>query len=150
MNVWYILNMDTVTKAQRSKNMSHIKNKNTALEIAVRKRLFADGFRYRINYSKLPGHPDIVLPKYHTVIFINGCFWHRHNCKRATTPKTNTDYWTQKFERNVQNDEKNYRLLSNLGWHVIVVWECEIKADLNKLIRSVEDELQAYLTDNTL
>lgn len=142
--------MDTVTKAQRSKNMSHIKNKNTALEIAVRKRLFADGFRYRINYSKLPGHPDIVLPKYHTVIFINGCFWHRHNCKRATTPKTNTDYWTQKFERNVQNDEKNYRLLSNLGWHVIVVWECEIKADLNKLIRSVEDELQAYLTDNTL
>lgn len=150
MNVWYILNMDTVTKAQRSKNMSHIKNKNTALEIAVRKRLFADGFRYRINYSKLPGHPDIVLPKYHTVIFVNGCFWHRHNCKRATTPKTNTDYWTQKFERNVQNDEKNYRLLSNLGWHVIVVWECEIKADLNKLIRSVEDELQAYLTDNTL
>lgn len=142
--------MDTVTKAQRSKNMSHIKNKNTALEIAVRKRLFADGFRYRINYSKLPGHPDIVLPKYHTVIFVNGCFWHRHNCKRATTPKTNTDYWTQKFERNVQNDEKNYRLLSNLGWHVIVVWECEIKADLNKLIRSVEDELQAYLTDNTL
>ena len=98
--------MNTLTHKQRSKNMSHIKSKNTSLEIAVRKRLFADGFRYRINVSDLPGKPDIVLPKYRTVIFVNGYFWHRHNCKRATIPKTNTDYWMSKFEKNVQNDEK--------------------------------------------
>ena len=85
--------MDKLTKEQRSINMSHIRGKNTSLEITVRKRLFADGFRYRINVPDLPGKPDIVLPKYRTVIFVNGCFWHRHNCKRATIPKTNTDYW---------------------------------------------------------
>lgn len=135
--------MDKLTKEQRSINMSHIRGKNTSLEIAVRKRLFADGFRYRINVSNLPGKPDIVLPKYNTVIFVNGCFWHRHNCKRATTPKTNTDYWMNKFEKNVQNDEKNYALLRNLGWHVIVVWECEIKFDFDKLISSVENELRS-------
>lgn len=135
--------MDKLTKEQRSINMSHIRGKNTSLEIAVRKRLFADGFRYRINVSNLPGKPDIVLPKYNTVIFVNGCFWHRHNCKRATTPKTNTDYWMNKFEKNVQNDEKTYALLRNLGWHVIVVWECEIKFDFDKLISSVENELRS-------
>ena len=113
--------MDKLTKEQRSINMSHIRGKNTSLEITVRKRLFADGFRYRINVPDLPGKPDIVLPKYRTVIFVNGCFWHRHNCKRATIPKTNTDYWIKKFENNVKNDEKNYALLRNLGWHVIVV-----------------------------
>ena len=140
--------MDTLTHKQRSKNMSHIKSKNTSLEIAVRKRLFADRFRYRKNVSNLPGKPDIVLPKYHTVIFVNGCFWHRHNCKRATTPKTNTNYWMNKFEKNVQNDEKNYALLRNLGWHVIVVWECEIKSDFDKLISSVEDELKSYQSES--
>ena len=131
--------MDKLTKEQRSINMSHIRGKNTSLEIAVRKRLFADGFRYRINVPDLPGKPDIVLPKYRTVIFVNGCFWHRHNCKRATIPKTNTDYWIKKLENNVKNDEKNYALLRNLGWHVIVVWECEIKSDFDKLIESSEN-----------
>ena len=139
--------MDKLTKEQRSINMSHIKDKNTSLEIAVRKRLFADGFRYRINVSNLPGKPDIVLPKYNTVIFVNGCFWHRHSCKRATIPKTNTDYWIKKFENNVKNDEKNYALLRNLGWHVIVVWECEIKSDFDKLISSVEGELKFYQSE---
>lgn len=139
--------MDKLTKEQRSINMSHIKGKNTSLEIAVRKRLFADGFRYRINVSNLPGKPDIVLPKYNTVIFVNGCFWHRHSCKRATIPKTNTDYWIKKFENNVKNDEKNYALLRNLGWHVIVVWECEIKSDFDKLISSVEGELKFYQSE---
>ena len=139
--------MDKLTKEQRSINMSHIRGKNTSLEIAVRKRLFADGFRYRINVSNLPGKPDIVLPKYNTVIFVNGCFWHRHSCKRATIPKTNTDYWIKKFENNVKNDEKNYALLRNLGWHVIVVWECEIKSDCDKLISSVEGELKFYQSE---
>lgn len=140
--------MDTLTHKQRSKNMSHIKSKNASLEIDVRKRLFADGFRYKINVSNLPEKSDIVLPKYRTVIFVNGCFWHRHNCKRATTPKTNTDYWIKKFEKNVKNDDKNYALLRNLGRHVIVVWECEIKSNFDKLISSVEGELKSYQSES--
>lgn len=137
--------MDNLSKKDRSLNMSHIKSKNTSLEILVRKKLFADGFRYKINDSSLPGKPDIVLPKYHTVIFVNGCFWHRHNCKLATIPKTNTEYWINKFKKNEENDEKNYRLLRNYGWHVIVVWECEIKEDIDKLISTIEEELRDYL-----
>ena len=137
--------MDNLSQKDRSLNMSHIKSKNTSLEILVRKKLFADGFRYKINDSSLPGKPDIVLPKYHTVIFVNGCFWHRHNCKLATIPKTNTEYWINKFKKNEENDEKNYRLLRNYGWHVIVVWECEIKEDIDKLISTIEEELRDYL-----
>ncbi|ERK47637.1 very short patch repair endonuclease [Faecalitalea cylindroides] len=142
--------MDNLSKKDRSLNMSHIKGKNTSLEILVRKKLFADGFRYKINDSSLPGKPDIVLPKYHTVIFVNGCFWHRHNCKLATIPKTNTEYWINKFKKNEENDEKNYRLLRNYGWHVIVVWECEIKEDVDKLIKSIEKELKDYLLNDVL
>ena len=136
--------MDTMTKEQRHRNMSHIKSKNTSLEILVRKRLFHDGFRYRINVSTLPGKPDIVLPKYHTVIFINGCFWHRHNCKLATMPKTHTDFWKIKFEQNVKNDLANHKKLRNLGWHVIILWECEIKEDFEQLIKMTENEMKQY------
>lgn len=137
--------MDNLSKENRSLNMSHIRSKNTSLEILVRKKLFADGFRYRINDPSLPGKPDIVLPKYHTVIFVNGYFWHRHNCKLATIPKTNTDFWIRKFKKNQENDEKNYQLLRNYGWHVIIVWECEIKEDIDKLISTIEEELRDYL-----
>lgn len=140
--------MDNLSKENRSLNMSHIRSKNTSLEILVRKKLFADGFRYRINDPSLPGKPAIVLPKYHTVIFVNGCFWHRHNCKLATIPKTNTDFWIRKFKKNQENDEKNYQLLRNYGWHVIVVWECEIKEDIDKLINSIEEELMDYLLND--
>lgn len=92
---------------------------------------------------------DIVLSKYNTVIFINGCFWHRHNCKLATTPKTRTEYWNQKFECNIQNDLINQEKLRNLGWHVIILWECEIKESFEPLIESVENELnQYYLNDH--
>lgn len=140
--------MDTVSKEQRHLNMSHIKGKNTNLELKVRKRLYHDGYRYRVNVSNLPGKPDIVLSKYNTVIFINGCFWHRHNCKLATTPKTRTEYWNKKFERNIQNDLINHEKLRNLGWHVIVLRECEIKESFEPLIESVENELsQYYLND---
>lgn len=138
----YSINMDDRSKEARSKNMANIKNKNTSLELKVRKRLFQDGFRYKINDRSLPGTPDIVLPKYKTVIFINGCFWHRHNCKLATTPKTNTKYWTNKFRKNIKNDQKYYQLLNNMGWHVIVLWECEIKSDFHDLITSLEAELK--------
>lgn len=142
--------MDTMTKEQRHQNMSHIKSKNTSLEMLVRKRLFHDGFRYRINVSNLPGKPDIVLPKYHTVIFVNGCFWHRHNCKLATMPKTHTDFWKRKFEQNVKNDLANHKKLRNLGWHVIILWECEIKEDFEQLIKVTENEMKQYYMIDSL
>ena len=100
---------DRLTPEKRSWNMSHIRGKDTAIEVRVRKYLFGLGYRYRKNDKRLPGKPDIVLPKYRTVIFIQGCFWHRHSdCKDATTPKTRTDFWTEKFSRNVENDRNEY------------------------------------------
>ena len=107
--------------------MSHIRSKDTSVEIKVRKYLFSKGFRYRKNVSSLPGKPDIVLPKYHAVIFVHGCFWHRHpGCKYATVPKTRIDYWQPKFERNVLNDSRHKEDLIRLGWRVFTVWECEV------------------------
>ena len=119
---------DVHDKATRSYNMSRIKNKNTKPEILVRKFLFADGFRYRINDKKLPGKPDIVLPKYKTVIFVNGCFWHGHeNCKYFKLPATRTEWWKEKIEGNIKNDTIKQALLREAGYKVMVIWECEIK-----------------------
>ena len=130
--------MDTVSKEQRSLNMSDIKSKNTKIEIKVRKYLFSKGFRYRVNVKDLPGKPDIVLKKYKTEIFVNGCFWHRHkNCKVATTPKTITEYWVNKFNHNIENDQKNYEKLNVLGWHVIILWECELKDNFEEIMEQV-------------
>ena len=121
---------DTISPEQRSWNMSRIRSKDTAAEVKVRKYLFSRGFRYRKNVAKLPGKPDIVLPKYKTVIFVHGCFWHRHEgCKRMTTPKTRQEYWLPKFERNVMNDKKHADELTVKGWKVIVIWECELAKD---------------------
>jgi DNA mismatch endonuclease (patch repair protein) len=112
----------------RSFNMSMIKGKNTKPEIMVRKFLFQNGFRYRINYSKLPGKPDIVLPKYKTVIFVNGCFWHGHNgCKYFVIPKTRTDWWLEKINGTIERDKKKISELETLGWKVLTIWECELK-----------------------
>jgi len=119
---------DVHDKATRSYNMSRIKNKNTKPEILVRKFLFANGFRYRINDKKLPGKPDIVLAKYNAVIFVNGCFWHGHeNCKYFKLPGTRTEWWKEKIEKNIENDLKKQSHLVDLGYKVIIVWECEIK-----------------------
>ena len=119
---------DVHDKATRSYNMSRIKNRNTKPEILVRKFLFANGFRYRINDKKLPGKPDIVLPKYKTVIFVNGCFWHGHeNCKYFKLPATRTEWWKEKIEKNIENDLKKHAQLKESGYHVIIIWECEIK-----------------------
>ena len=107
--------------------MSRIRGKDTKPEIAVRKWLFSHGYRYRKNVEKLPGKPDIVLPKYKTVIFVHGCFWHRHpGCKRATTPATNVEYWEKKFNRNVENDENHRSELERMGYQVLTLWECEL------------------------
>ena len=118
---------DNHTKEIRSMNMSHIRSTNSKPEEIVRKYLFSKGFRYRKNVKKLPGCPDIVLPKYQTVIFVNGCFWHKHDCPRFVWPSSNRDYWRPKILRNVERDQLNRQELEALGWKVIVVWECELK-----------------------
>lgn len=136
---------DTISKERRSANMSKIKCKNTSLEIKVRKYLYHHGFRYRKNVKDLPGKPDIVLRKYNTVIFVNGCFWHQHrNCKLATMPKSNVDFWTNKLERNVNNDVKNIKELTNMGYHVITVWECEIKNCFNYRMDQLVEEITQF------
>ncbi len=121
---------------QRSRNMSAIKSKNTKPEIAVRKLLHSMGYRFRLHRKDLPGSPDIVLPKYKTVIFVHGCFWHRHeNCKYATTPKTRKEFWEKKFRENINRDNLNQANLSLKGWKIIIIWECQLKGDIKKLIR---------------
>ncbi len=118
---------DTKTQKERSRNMSLIHSTNTRPEEYVRHYLFGKGFRYRKNDKRLPGKPDIVLPKYKTVIFVNGCFWHLHGCSRSRLPKSNLDYWEPKLKRNIERDKQNYDNLKALGWNVIIVWECELK-----------------------
>jgi DNA mismatch endonuclease (patch repair protein) len=130
--------------------MSKIRSKDTKPELALRKALFARGFRYRVNDTKLPGKPDIVLPKYKTVIFLHGCFWHRHEgCKYAYTPKTNTKFWVDKITSNAERDKVNLQKLTTLGWNVLTVWECEIrheyKRDISPLVDRVETALLAQI-----
>ena len=124
----------------RSYNMSQIHSKDTKPEELVRKYLFSKGFRYRKNDARLPGKPDIVLPKYKTVIFINGCFWHKHEgCKYFVWPKNNAEFWKEKIEKNADRDAKNYKLLEKAGWNIIIIWECELKSrvvesSLNRIV----------------
>ena len=123
-----MIKMDVHTRETRSYNMSQIKNKNTKPEEIVRKYLFGRGMRYRKNDKRLPGHPDIVLPKYKTVVFVNGCFWHMHeNCRYFKWPENNAEFWKNKLEGNKKRDMENIQRLSESGWKVIVVWECELK-----------------------
>lgn len=121
---------DVHTSEKRSYNMSRIRGKDTKPEEIVRKYLFSQGFRYRKHDARLPGKPDIVLPKYKTVIFVNGCFWHKHEgCKYFVWPKNNAEFWKEKLERNCDRDKRNYALLQQSGWHVIVCWECKLKSE---------------------
>lgn len=119
--------MDRLTPEKRSWNMSRIRSKNTKPELYLRRALHGMGFRYRLHEKKLPGSPDLVFPKYKAVIFVHGCFWHRHGCKQATTPSTRKQYWEEKFKGNIERDERNIQSLKDLGWRVMVVWECELK-----------------------
>ncbi|MCJ7834902.1 very short patch repair endonuclease [Cuneatibacter sp. NSJ-177] len=118
---------DNHTKEIRSMNMSHIRSKNTKPEEIVRKYLFSKGLRYRKNVRKLPGCPDIVLKKYKAVIFVNGCFWHKHDCGRFVWPSSNVEYWSKKINRNVERDAQNIALLTEQGWRVLIIWECQLK-----------------------
>lgn len=133
---------DNHSKEVRSMNMSHIRSKNSKPEELVRKYLFSKGFRYRKNVKTLPGCPDIVLPKYKTVIFVNGCFWHKHDCPRFVWPSTNEEYWRPKIMGNVERDKRNLAELQQLGWTVLTVWECELK---KKVIDATLDQLEKRL-----
>lgn len=134
--------MDVHDKKTRSYNMSQIKGKNTKPEELVRKYLFSQGFRYRKNDKRLPGSPDVVLPKYKTIIFVNGCFWHGHEgCKYFVWPKSNEEFWKNKIQTNISRDEKKIAALESQGWKVVVVWECELKSSL------VEGTLQKLILD---
>lgn len=117
--------------------MSHIRSTNSKPEELVRKYLFAHGFRYRKNVKELPGRPDIVLPKYKTVVFVNGCFWHKHDCPRFVWPTSNTEYWTKKINGNAERDRINKQLLEEAGWQVVTVWECQLKKD--RFVKSMEN-----------
>ena len=125
-------------------NMSHIRSKNSKPEELVRKYLFSKGLRYRKNVKTLPGCPDIVLPRYKTVIFVNGCFWHKHNCPRFVWPSTNEEYWRPKIMGNVERDKRNFAELQQLGWTVLTVWECELK---KKVIDATLEQLEKRLCE---
>lgn len=139
-----------MTPEQRHKCMARIRSKNTKPEIMVRKYLFARGFRYRKNVRRLPGTPDIVLRKYRTVIFVNGCFWHGHEgCRYSHLPKSNVEFWRNKIERNKKRDLRERVELRRMGWHVIQVWECQLKPKEREMtLRSIEQALyEIYLQD---
>ncbi len=135
---------DIMTPEQRSRNMAAIKGKDTKPEMIVRKYLFSRGLRFRVQVRKLPGTPDIVLPKYKTAIFVNGCFWHGHEgCKYFRLPKSNVEFWKEKIERNIERDKESMQALFDLGWKVVRIWECELRnkakreVTLNKIYNSI-------------
>ena len=144
---------DHLTIEQRHKNMAAVRSKDTKPEMVVRKYLWSRGFRYRVNNSRLPGHPDIVLRKYHTCIFVNGCFWHGHEgCKYFRMPKTNTVFWERKISRNRERDREEQKQLARMGWHCITVWECELKGERReKTLESLEYTLNhIFIQDRDL
>ena len=148
---------DVKTPEQRSRNMAAIRGKDTKPEMIVRKYLFSQGLRFRVQVRKLPGTPDIVLPKYKTVIFVNGCFWHGHEgCKYFRLPKSNVEFWKEKIERNVARDARCETELKALGWYVIRVWECEFKAVsgrekyLASLYERIVNPIQPYSLDSDM
>lgn len=135
---------DNHSKEIRSINMSHIRSTNSKPEEIVRKYLFSKGFRYRKNVRTLQGCPDIVLPKYKVVIFVNGCFWHKHDCPRFVWPSSNKEYWIPKIQRNVERDVQNAMILQEKGWKVLTVWECELKKKnfedtMNRLVEQIRN-----------
>ena len=135
---------DIYSKNKRSRIMSKISGKETKYEILVRKFLFRKGFRYRKNDKRLPGRPDIVLPKYKTIIFIHGCFWHGHHCKAGKLPETNKEFWENKINSNIERDKKNQHKLEKLGWKIIIIWQCKLKNKImiTKKLKEIEQKIQ--------
>lgn len=133
---------DRITKAQRSRNMARVKNKNTAPELIVRKTLHRLGFRFRLYRSDLPGNPDIVLPRHHKIVFVHGCFWHGHTCPRGKRPSTRQDFWNRKLDGNQKRDKANQDKLKELGWEILIVWECQVKN-----VDNLEKQLLDFMKD---
>lgn len=126
---------DKISPERRSLNMAAIKSRDTKPEIAVRKLLHASGFRFRLHRKDLPGRPDIVLPRYKTAIFVHGCFWHQHEgCKLASKPSSRQEYWKAKFDRNAERDRNSLTTLTELGWQVVVIWECEVRKNTEEVV----------------
>ena len=140
---------DKLTPQQRHYCMSRIRGKATKPEIKVRHWLWSHGYRYRLNVKSVPGKPDIVLRKYRTAIFVNGCFWHGHvGCSKYVVPKSNTEFWLTKIERNKERDQQNYKDLHDAGWHVIIIWECQLKKSIiDSTMRDVEHMLNRSLLE---
>lgn len=137
---------DKFTKEKRSEIMSKIRGKDTSIELKVRSYLHANGFRFRVNDRRYPGTPDIVLPKYKTIIFVNGCFWHGHRCKYSRIPHSNIDFWTEKINKNIARDEKVKESLTKMGWSVIVVWECELENEYENTM----SRIRFFLENNSM
>ena len=137
---------DKITKERRSYTMSRIRSRDTKPEVLVRKYLFSRGLRFRKNDKRLPGHPDVVLPKYRAAVFVNGCFWHQHEgCRHAGIPDDNREYWEEKFRRNKKRDAEKTRLLELAGWRVIVVWECQLMPKVRAdALDDLYNEITAY------
>lgn len=134
---------DSLSSERRSWNMSRISGRNTGPELRLRSLLHQAGFRFRLHPKQLPGRPDVVLPKHRTVIFVHGCFWHRHpGCRNTTTPSTRREFWQEKFDGNVSRDARNRAALEAAGWTVLTVWECELKANAEGVVHHLANELR--------
>lgn len=132
--------VDRLTPERRSWLMGRVRQKDTKPEMVVRRLAHALGYRFRLHRRDLPGRPDLVFPRRRKIVFVHGCFWHRHGCRKTTTPKSNAEFWLAKFERNVERDRAAIKALEGSGWHVKTIWECETK-DIEALTREIEDFL---------
>lgn len=130
---------DTVSPEVRSRIMSKVKSRDTAPELKTRSKLHAAGFRFSLHRSDLPGRPDIVLPRFKTAVFVNGCFWHGHDCRDGRLPSSNREYWAEKIARNAKRDQQNHKALAELGWTVVVIWECNLDAAVDSLIGQLRE-----------
>lgn len=141
--------MDVVSPHTRSRMMSGIKGKNTKPELLIRKALFRRGFRYRLHGRNIPGQPDLVLKKYNAVIFINGCFWHCHDCHLFKWPKTSTEFWKQKLDSNRLRDKRNHKQLEESGLRFLIVWECALKGRQKQPLDKIVDRIQSWLNSQS-
>lgn len=140
---------DVHDEITRSRNMSAIRGTNTRPELLIRKELFARGYRYRLNDKRLPGKPDLVLKKYRAVIFVHGCFWHRHNCPQFKWPSTRAEWWKEKLEGNRVRDQRQLSELQELGWRTLVVWECALKGKLRLQPEDLFEQIEGWLLSDT-
>jgi DNA mismatch endonuclease (patch repair protein) len=141
--------VDVVDKETRSRMMSGIRGKNTQPELQVRKALHAEGLRFRLNCRDLPGKPDMVLPKYKTIVFVHGCFWHGHRCRLFKAPSTRAEFWKNKIESNIRRDVEVRNMLASMGWRVVVVWECLLKGKADAEVRRLVHPVAEWIRSKT-